>query len=113
MIVRRVKPLSGTVVLRTALLGAVLGLAGCAFERDPQLLQDPLYKAGHSDGCQSAHTRVSGFDETIHRDKTLYEAGGAYRTGWGDGYGSCGGRSQYDEDRSILNEGINNSAIRY
>ncbi|MAN60830.1 MAG: hypothetical protein CMI60_02675 [Parvibaculum sp.] len=108
MIVRRVKPLSVFV-----LLVAALGLSACAFERDPQLLQDPLYKAGHADGCQSAHTEVSGFDETIQRNKALYETEAAYRTGWGDGYGSCGrGRSQFD-DRSILNEGNATSGIDY
>ncbi|MCR9240292.1 MAG: hypothetical protein NXH87_02845 [Rhodobiaceae bacterium] len=108
MIVRRVKPLSLIV-----LLGAALGLAACAFERDPQLLQNPLYKAGHSDGCQSSHTQVSGFDETIHRNKALYESEAAYRIGWGDGYGSCGGsRSRFD-DRSILNEGNETTGIDY
>lgn len=108
MIVRRVKLLSVIV-----LLGAALGLAACAFERDAELLQDPLYKAGHADGCQSAHTQVSGFDETIRRNKALYESEEAYRIGWGDGYGSCGGGRAGFDDRSILNEGNATSGIDY
>jgi hypothetical protein len=107
MNVRRVKPLSNIVFLCLA-----LGLSACAFERDPQVLQNPLYKSGHAAGCQSAHTRVSGFDDTIHRDKTLYANESLYRTGWGDGYASCGGQSQYDE-RSVFNERRDNTDIRY
>ncbi|MEQ9144310.1 MAG: hypothetical protein RLO08_08130 [Parvibaculaceae bacterium] len=94
------------------LVCAAFVLSACAFERDPAVTQSPIYKAGFSDGCQTAHTRVSGFKDTVHRDQALYEADEKYRAGWGDGYASCGGQNQYD-DRSIFNERRDNSGIRY
>lgn len=99
-------------ILPLALLAGSFLLSACSFERDPEVLQNPIYKAGFSAGCQSAHTRTSGFDETIHRDATLYEREAVYRAGWGDGYASCGGQRQYDEN-SVFNERRDNSGIRY
>ena len=69
----------------------VLALGACAFERDPDILSSPSYKLGYSDGCRTAHTRVAGIKETIHRNKVMYETEDAYRMGWGDGYAGCGG----------------------
>ncbi|MBO6541567.1 MAG: hypothetical protein JJ939_15480 [Alphaproteobacteria bacterium] len=107
MIKRCVKFSSGVAALAAGLL-----LSACAFDRDPAVLQDPLYKTGYSDGCSTGHTRVSGFKETIQRNSALYEAEENYRTGWGDGYASCGGQQGFD-DRSVFNERRDNSSIRY
>ncbi|MEQ9517842.1 MAG: hypothetical protein RLN89_00235 [Parvibaculum sp.] len=107
MIKRCVKISSSVAVLAGGLL-----LSACAFDRAPEVLQDPLYKAGHSDGCNTGHTRVSGFKETIHRNASLYETEENYRAGWGDGYASCGGQQGYD-DRSVFNERRDSTGIRY
>jgi len=107
MIVRKVNK-----ILSLALLGAGFFLSACSFERDQAVLQNPLFKAGFSAGCETAHTRTSGFDSTVHRDANLYATEDVYRAGWGDGYASCGGRNNYDEN-SVFNERRDNSAIRY
>ena len=107
MIKASAKVLSSVAILTSGLL-----LSACAFDRDPTVLQDPLYKAGYSDGCNSGHTRVSGFKETIHRNAALYAEEENYRTGWGDGYASCGGQQGFD-DRSVFNERRDNTSIRY
>lgn len=94
------------------LLSAGFVLSGCSFERDQEVLDNPFYKTGFSEGCETAHTRVSGFNDTVHRNETLYKAEGVYRAGWGDGYALCGGQRQFDEN-SIFNERLDNSTIRY
>lgn len=68
----------------------ILGLAGCESARDPQMLQNPNYVSGYSDGCQSAQTRIPGFDDTITRNAALAEIEPAYDLGWRDGYAACG-----------------------
>ncbi len=67
-----------------------LALAGCETARDPQVLQNPNYSAGYADGCQTAHTRVTGFDDTIIRNEALAEIEPIYDMGWRDGYSACG-----------------------
>lgn len=104
---RRVKGASGLIVLL-----AGLGLSACAFERDPEVLNDPFYKGGYSAGCQTANTRVSGFSDTIHRDANLYETNQNYRSGWGDGFSACGGAGNFD-DRSVFNERTDETGIRF
>jgi len=107
MNVRRVKSLVPLV-----LLSAGFVLSACAFERAPEVLQNPIYKTGFSEGCETAHTRVSGFNDTIHRNEALYKTQEVYRAGWGDGYASCGGQRQFD-DNSVFNERRDNTVIRY
>jgi hypothetical protein len=98
--------------LSLALMASGVLLSACSFERAPDVLQNPFYKSGFSAGCESAHNGTSGFDRTVHRDATLYETEDTYRAGWGDGYASCGGQRQFDEN-SVFNERRDNSAIRY
>jgi len=75
-------------------------LAGCISEPEPEVLNDPLYKLGYSDGCRTAHTRVEGFEKkTVHRNEALYEREEHYREGWKNGYGTCGG-----DDSELFNE---------
>lgn len=79
------------------------GLAACIAERDQAIVQDPEYKAGYSDGCRTANTRVAGVKSTIHRNKALYETSENYRAGWGDGYSNCAGPTQ-QQDRDIFSD---------
>lgn len=107
MNVRKVKKM-----LPLAVIACGFVLSACSFERDPEVLQNPFYKEGFSAGCETAHMRTSGFKETVHRDAALYESEETYRAGWGDGYASCGGQRQFD-DNSVFNERRDNSGIRY
>lgn len=68
----------------------LLGLAACETARDPELLDDPNYSAGYSDGCTTANNRISGFDDSVTRDGSR-ENEQAYQIGWRDGFGQCGG----------------------
>jgi hypothetical protein len=76
-------------------LGAFLALAGCAGQ-DPTLRQHPDYSIGYSDGCTSGNSRVTGFKNTIKRDKSLWDSSEPYRAGWKDGFGACGGNENRD-----------------
>ncbi|GAK45106.1 50S ribosomal protein L32 [Tepidicaulis marinus] len=79
-------------------------LAGCISEPEPEVLNDPLYKLGYSDGCRTAHTRVEGFEKkTVHRNEALYEREENYREGWKNGYGTCGGATRGDNGE-LFNE---------
>jgi len=83
------------------LIGAsALFLAACETARDPQLLSNPNYSSGYADGCQSAQTRVNGFDDSITRNNLLAETEPAYEIGWRDGYAACGGSNLDSSDGS-------------
>jgi hypothetical protein len=87
------------------LAGGLAMLAGCTTARDPELLNDPNYSTGYADGCQTAQTRVAGFeDETLTRNQVLWENEPAYQTGWRDGYNACGSstESNTNADRDIF-----------
>lgn len=84
-------------------LTLLLGLTACIAERDQAVAQDPEYKAGYSDGCRTANTRIAGVKGSVHRNKALYDASENYRTGWGDGYSNCGGVTQR-QDRDIFSD---------
>ena len=73
-------------------------LAGCASDYDPMLRENPNFSLGYNDGCQTGNARVTGFDETVYRDKSLFEADRAYQAGWREGYTACGGNNYNDQD---------------
>ena len=73
------------------LFGAALLIAGCESGPPPEVVNDPVYKAGYADGCQTAHSRVEGFGGTVHRNEELFKTDETYRAGWRNGYGACGG----------------------
>ena len=81
---RNLSALAGVIVI-----GA--GLSACESARDPELLENPNYSYGYADGCQTGHTRVSGFDDTIVKNRELAAREPAYEVGWRDGYDACGG----------------------
>lgn len=81
----------------TALALGMSALAGCETARDPELLNNPYYSQGYSDGCQTGHSRISGFDDTVTKDRVLSESQPAYETGWRDGYNACGGEPADDD----------------
>ena len=90
-------------------LGAVALLTACETARDPELLNDPNYSSGRADGCQTAHSRVAGFDDTITKDRELARREPAYEIGWRDGYNSCGGENSEADSASDREIFINES----
>ena len=72
--------------MRFPLIVAVLtlALAGCGLGVSEHA-DDPNYKAGRSDGCWSATSRVPGDPTTITRNEEAYKTIEAYRAGWNAG----------------------------
>jgi hypothetical protein len=68
-------------------------LAGCALFESKQtraLRASPDYKAGYSDGCDSAAAvSANPRADTQRRDDVAYGGNTAYRMGWNEGYGAC------------------------
>ena len=88
----------GTLVLLLPLL------AGCAlFESKAvrAMRTTPDYRAGYSDGCASAAPSANPRADTRVRDETAYSGNAAYRRGWGEGFGSCRGPAQMNNNRSM------------
>ena len=75
------------------ILGAMGALAACETARDPEVLNNPNYSRGYADGCQTGHSRVAGFDETVTKDRELALREPTYEIGWRDGYNACDGES--------------------
>jgi hypothetical protein len=94
MVDRKMKTAFG--ILSAGLLA--VGLSACANTTDPALLESPNYSMGYTDGCATGNQRVHGFSDTVTRNEQMFDDDEAYRVGWRDGYGSCGG-SQVDTDR--------------
>ena len=88
-----------SVIAQGTLLALCLMAPACSSDDDLQ--RNPQYQAGYSAGCQTAHTRVEGFDKTIHRDETMFDASPAYRAGWRSGLSNCGG-STVNRDRNVF-----------
>lgn len=84
-----VRAFVGVIVLAAGLSA----LAGCETARDEELLSDPNYSKGYSDGCQTGHSRIAGFDDTVTKDRVLSENEPNYEIGWRDGYNACGGEN--------------------
>lgn len=63
-------------------------LAGCGIGRS-EFADDPAYKAGHSDGCWTATSRVPGDPSTVTRNDAAWRDSEAYRAGWKSGYNAC------------------------
>jgi hypothetical protein len=84
-------------------MAAGLLLAACSSD-DANLRRHPQYQAGYSAGCQTAHTRVEGFRNSIHRDDALYEASKSYRAGWRSGLSACGGNLSASRDRDVFGD---------
>ncbi|TNE42592.1 MAG: hypothetical protein EP347_00855 [Alphaproteobacteria bacterium] len=86
----------------------VLGMGGCVKPIDPAILESPAYSEGYSHGCSTAHERQNGFASPIVRDEVLFETDEAYRIGWKQGFGACGGTSadprHYNEDQWYSND---------
>jgi len=76
--------------MRFSLIAAVLtlALAGCGLGVSEHA-DDPNYKAGRSDGCWSATSRVPGDPSTITRNEEAYKTIEAYKAGWNAGYNAC------------------------
>ena len=93
----------GTLLLLLPVLLPVL--AGCAlFEsRATRAMRaTPDYRAGYSDGCASAgNSSANPRADTRMRDESAYAANAAYRRGWGEGFGSCRGLAQMNNNRSM------------
>lgn len=71
-------------------LASVLSLCGCESPRDRALRNSPDFKAGYSDGCDSAGTQgANPRDTSLSRDDEAYRTNTAYRTGWGTGFNAC------------------------
>jgi hypothetical protein len=82
---------------------AVAALSGCETARDPEILDNPNYAQGYSDGCQTGHSRIAGFDDTVTKDRELSQREPAYEIGWRDGYNACGGQNtDSDTNRDIF-----------
>ncbi len=72
-----------------ALLGILL-LAGCASRATRAMQNSPDYKAGYSDGCDSAGAQgANPRANSLTRDEAAYASSAAYRSGWGAGFGTC------------------------
>jgi hypothetical protein len=83
--------------LITALVLALPLLSGCAlFEsRATRALRaTPEYRAGYGDGCASTNPSANPSADTRVRDTEAYAGNAAYRRGWNEGYGSCRGMTQ-------------------
>lgn len=75
-----------------ALALACSTLAGCGLGRS-EYADEPNYKAGYSDGCWTATSRVPGDPSTITRNEEAFKSDPAYNAGWKSGYGACQIRS--------------------
>jgi hypothetical protein len=68
-------------------------LSACVFFENPedrQIEKSPNFKAGYSDGCESANTVSANMREQSDvRDRALFKSDRAYRTGWSAGYTAC------------------------
>ncbi len=91
------------------LAGGLSLLAACETARDPETLNDPNYSQGYSDGCQTGHSRVAGFDDTVTRDRELAAREPVYEIGWRDGYNACGGENTDADSASDREIFINES----
>jgi hypothetical protein len=66
------------------ILGPILILAACAGNNTPD------FKAGYSDGCASASMQgADKREDSMTRDDDAYRTNKDYRSGWGQGFGSC------------------------
>ncbi|ABS62489.1 hypothetical protein Plav_0866 [Parvibaculum lavamentivorans DS-1] len=77
---------------RLSLALAFLALAGCGLGRS-EYADEPNYKAGYSDGCWTATSRVPGDPSTITRNEEAFKVDKAYNAGWKSGYNACQIRS--------------------
>ncbi|PKQ07429.1 MAG: hypothetical protein CVT73_08695 [Alphaproteobacteria bacterium HGW-Alphaproteobacteria-12] len=73
--------------LAAALACGALALTGCGTKSE--FAGEPDYKAGHSDGCWTATSRVPGDPSTVTRNEGAWNASEAYRAGWKAGYSAC------------------------
>jgi hypothetical protein len=61
-------------------------LAACAGGNS----NSPDFKAGYSDGCASASLQgADKREDSLTRDDAAYRTNKDYRSGWGQGFGSC------------------------
>jgi len=109
-----------TSVLRSATRGFAVGammvsglaLAACETARDPEVLRNPNYSTGYSDGCQSGQSEVAGFRDSVTRNRVLAEAEPAYDIGWRDGYAACGS-GEFDSSDGSTREVFRRSSEHY
>ena len=81
-----------------AVASCLIALGACSSGYDPALQENPNFNLGYNDGCQTGNARVTGFKETVHRNKDLFGSDQAYQAGWREGYSACGGNNYQDED---------------
>jgi|GEM_PF-1543820 len=98
-----------TLVSVIAVAGGMSLLTACETARDPELLNNPHYSHGYSDGCQTGHSRIAGFDDTVTKDRELSRDEPAYEIGWRDGYFACGGEGMDTDSASDREIFINDS----
>jgi hypothetical protein len=68
------------------ILTPALLLAACAGGNS----RSPDFKAGYSDGCASASLEgANKRADSTTRDEAAYRTNKDYRSGWGQGFGSC------------------------
>jgi hypothetical protein len=68
------------------ILPLILILAACAGGNS----KSPDFKAGYSDGCASASLEgANKREDSLTRDEAAYRTNKDYRSGWGQGFGSC------------------------
>ncbi len=79
-------------VLVAGSLALAAGLGACADRTDPAIKNTASYQTGYSDGCATANQRIAGFRKTEKRNEILFRTDEAYRIGWNQGFGTCGGR---------------------
>ena len=78
-------PMTARTCLLPLILAPILILTACAGKSN-----SPDFKAGYSDGCASAS--MEGADkreDSTTRDDDAYRTNKDYRSGWGQGFGSC------------------------
>ena len=72
--------------MRKLFLISLLALCACAGGNR----NSPDFRVGYSDGCASANLQGANPRETgLNRDEAAYRANKDYRSGWGQGFGSC------------------------
>ncbi|MEM9421859.1 MAG: hypothetical protein AAF986_05035 [Pseudomonadota bacterium] len=92
------------VMLRPALLPAIVGfslLAACATESGAD---GPFYPAGFTDGCRSGEASQASFSDKVYRDKQLFKDEQSYRAGWRSGFAQCSRIEDLDQRPGDLGE---------
>jgi len=78
--------MTARICLLPLIFGPILVLTACAGGNS----NSPDFKAGYSDGCASASLQgADKREDSMTRDEDAYRTNKDYRSGWGQGFGSC------------------------